>query len=78
MALNGLQKLRQILINDKHFNPARFNNVIACDVFKSLQNYMDISKEDLMSRVDIDADGNIVFKLKVKCKRIKLIGILNN
>ena len=74
----GLARLKQVLINDKHFNPAKFNEVLASDIFKVLQNYMEIQKDDILSRIDFDAEGNYVFRCKVKCNKIKVIGILNN
>ncbi|MBO5102476.1 MAG: hypothetical protein J6C13_00105 [Clostridia bacterium] len=74
----GLQKLKQVLINDKHFNPTRFNELLTSDIFRVLQNYMEISKDELLSRIDIDAEGNYVFKCKVKCRRLKIVGLLNN
>ena len=78
MEPRGLARLKQILINDKHFNPVKFNEVLASDVFKTLQNYMEITKEDILSRLDIDAEGNYVFRCKVKCNRLKIMGILNS
>lgn len=73
----GLAKLKQVLINDKHFNPERLNDVVSSDIFKLLQNYMEIDNSDMMSRIDLDEQGNYVLRCKVKCKRLKIMGLLS-
>ncbi|MBQ7977068.1 MAG: hypothetical protein IJ301_00495 [Clostridia bacterium] len=73
----GISKLKQVLINDKHFNPERLNEVVSSDIFKILQNYMEINREDMLARIDIDEQGNYVLRCKVKCKRLKIMGLLS-
>ena len=73
----GLTKLKQVLINDKHFNPERLNDVVSSDIFKLLQNYMEIDNSDMMSRIDLAEQGNYVLRCKVKCKRLKIMGLLS-
>ncbi len=73
----GLDKLRQVLINDKHFNPERLQEVLTCDIYKVLQNYMDLNKNDMLTRLDIDENGNYVLRCKVMCKRLKIMGLLS-
>ena len=73
----GLAKLKQVLINDKHFNPERLNDVLSSDIFKLLQNYMEIDNSDMMSRIDLDEQGNYVLRCKVKCKRLRIMGLLS-
>ena len=73
----GLAKLKQVLINDKHFNPERLNDVVSSDIFKLLQNYMEIDNSDMMSRIDLDEQGNYVLRCKVKCKRLRIMGLLS-
>ena len=73
----GLTKLKQVLINDKHFNPERLNDVVSSDIFKLLQNYMEIDNSDMMSRIDLDEQGTYVLRCKVKCKRLKIMGLLS-
>ena len=73
----GLAKLKQVLINDKHFNPERLNDVVSSDIFKLLQNYMEIDNGDMMSRIDLDEQGNYVLRCKVKCKRLRIMGLLS-
>ncbi len=73
----GLMRLKQVLINDKHINPERLNDVVSSDIFKVLQNYMDITKDDLLTRIDLDEQGDYVLRCKVKCKRLKIMGLLS-
>ena len=64
--IRGISKLKQVLINDKHFNPERLNEVITGDLYKILQNYMEINRDDMLARIDIDDEGNYVLRCKVK------------
>ena len=73
----GVEKLKQVLINDKHFNPERLNDVLSCDSYKVLKNYMDVDKDDMLTRLDLDENGNYVLRCKVKCKRLKIMGLLS-
>ena len=75
--IRGISKLKQVLINDKHFNPERLNEVITGDLYKILQNYMEINRDDMLARIDIDDEGNYVLRCKVKCKRLKIMGLLS-
>lgn len=75
--IRGISKLKQVLINDKHFNPERLNEVISGDLYKILQNYMEINRDDMLARIDIDDEGNYVLRCKVKCKRLKIMGLLS-
>jgi len=72
----GIEKLQKVLINDKHFQPARLNDVVRSEIFKCLSNYMEISPEDILTNISIDADGQYVLRCKVSCKRLKIMGIL--
>ena len=73
----GLGRLKQVLINDKHFCPDRLNDVVSSDIFKVLSNYMDRDSADLLSKISIDEQGNYVLRFKVKCKRLKIMGLLS-
>lgn len=73
----GVEKLKQVLINDKHFNPERLNEVLSCDIYKVLKNYMELDKDDMLTRIDIDESGNYILRCKVKCKRLKIMGLLS-
>ncbi len=73
----GVQRLKQVLINDKHYNPDRLNDVLSSDIFKLLSNYMDITNADMLSKITIDEQGNYVLRCKVVCKRLKIMGLLS-
>lgn len=72
----GIEKLKKVLINDKHQSPTRVNEILKSDVFAVLQNYMDISENDIISKIDLDQNGNYIFRCKAKATRLKTFGIL--
>lgn len=72
----GVEKLKQVLINDKHVNSDRLNQLLTSEVYKVLLNYLDIYKEDIMSKISLE-NGKVVFRLKVSCNQIKIVGMLN-
>lgn len=76
--MRGIDKLQKVLINDKHFQPARFNDIVRSDIFKCLSNYMEISPENILTDISIDENGQYVLRCKVICKRLKIMGILPN
>lgn len=75
--MNNLNRLNQILINDKHFDPTKFNELLNVEVYKTLSNFMDITRQDVLTKIEIDKEGNYIFKCKTKCNRLKIIGLLN-
>ena len=50
----GIEKLKKILINDKHFHPSFFADLIRSEMFKSLSNYMELSPDDVLVNISID------------------------
>ena len=38
---------------------------------------MDVDKDDMLTRLDLDENGNYVLRCKVKCKRLKIMGLLS-
>ena len=74
--LRGISKLKQVLINDKHFNPMRLNDILKSEIYNVLKNYMEITKDDIIIKIDIEADGTYVLRCKAKCSRIKILGII--
>ncbi len=73
----GVERLRQVLINDKHFDTDRLNDVVSSDIFKALSNYMDITHDDMLLRIDLDEQGDYVLRCKVKARRLKIMGFLS-
>jgi len=76
--MRGIDKLQKVLINDKHFQPARLNDIVRSDIFKCLSNYMEISPENILTDISVDETGQYVLRCKVSCKRLKIMGILPN
>ena len=72
----GLEKLKKVLINDKHFNPSRLNEILKSDLFNLLKDYMEISNDDIITKLEIDEDGDYIFRCKVRTKRLKMLGIM--
>lgn len=69
-------RLMQVLISEKRFDSQKINNVLAGDIFRVLQNYMDIERDDVHTKLDLESDGCYVLRCKVKAKRIKIFGIM--
>ena len=69
-------KLMQVLISEKRFDAQKINNVLAGDIYKTLQNYMDITREDVKTRLELDENGCYVLRCKVVAKRIKIFGVV--
>lgn len=74
--LRGVDKLKKILVNDKHFSPTRLNEVIKSGIYKVLDNFMEITPQDILTNLTLEEDGDYVLRCKVRCKRIKVMGIL--
>ncbi len=75
--MSKLTRLNQILINDKFFNPAKLNELLNVEIYKTLSNFMELRREDVATRIDIDEGGNYVLRCKVSSKRLKVVGIIN-
>ncbi|MBQ7602879.1 MAG: hypothetical protein IJU58_01880 [Clostridia bacterium] len=69
-------KLVQMLISQKRFDTQKINSVLAADIYKVLQNYMDIDRTDVKTRLDLDENGCYVLRCKVISKRIKIFGVI--
>ena len=72
----GLEKLKKILINDKHFNPSRLNEILKSDLFNLLKDYMEINNNDIITKLEIDENGDYIFRCKVRTNRLKMLGIM--
>ena len=70
------ERLRKVLIADKHFNPESVKRVISSDLYMLLSNYAEIKPENLEFDIEITDDGDYIFNLKAKCNRLKIFGAL--
>lgn len=67
--------MRQVLINDKRFEPERLRDILQNDLYSVLSNYLEIAPRDVLSRIDIE-NGEYVLRCKVRARRIKIMGIV--
>lgn len=72
----GIEKLQKVLINDKHFQPARFNELMRSEIFKCLSGYMEITPENILTNLSVEDNGEYVLRCKIKSKRLKIMGLL--
>ena len=72
----GIEKLKKVLVSDKHLNPSLINEVLKSDVYNLLLNYMELSESDIITKIEIDEKGDYIFRCKAKATRLKTIGIL--
>ncbi len=70
------ERLRKVLIADKHFNPENVKRVITSDVFMLLNNYAEIKPENLELDIEITDNGDYVFNIEARCSRLKIFGSL--
>lgn len=69
-------RLRKVLISDKHFNPEYIKKVIKSDIFYLLKNYAEIQPEDLTVNIDVTKNGEYDFVIKARVNRLKIFGSL--
>ncbi|MBQ0017451.1 MAG: cell division topological specificity factor MinE [Clostridiales bacterium] len=69
-------RLRQVLIADKHFNPERIKEVIKSDMYNVLKNYAEISPDDVFIDIELNSSGMYHFKFDAIMKRLKIFGSL--
>ena len=69
-------KLMQVLISEKRFDPQKIDRVLESDLYKVIKNYMDIDREDIRTQLVLEDDGCYVLRCKVRARRIKIFGVL--
>jgi len=75
-ASENINRLKRVLIADKHFNPENIKRVIRSDVYNLLKNYADIMPEDVFLDIEITGGGEYEITIKAECKRLKIFGAL--
>lgn len=75
-ASENVNRLKRVLIADKHFNPESIKRVIKSDEYNMLKNYADILPEDIFLDIDITNSGEYEITVKAHCKRLKIFGAL--
>lgn len=70
----GVDRLKKVLISDKHFNPERIKEVIKSDVLYILKNYTDVEADNLNFEINVDKEGGYKIEINATCKRLKVLG----
>jgi septum formation topological specificity factor MinE len=70
----GVDRLKKVLISDKHFNPERIKEVIKSDILYILKNYTDVEADDLNFEIDVNEEGGYKINIDANCTRLKVLG----
>ena len=70
------ERLKKVLIADKHFNPERIKQVIKSDIYNILRDYFELTSDDIFVNLDITKDGQYHLILDATSNRIKIFGAL--
>ena len=68
------ERLKNILISDKHFNPDFIVKVLRSDTKEMLANYMDIIPQNIEVSIFVDEKGIYNLKITAKSDRLKIFG----
>jgi len=70
----GVERLKKVLISDKHFNPERIEEVMKSDILGILQNYTDLKGENLNFNIEVNKFGGYHITVDATCTRLKVLG----
>lgn len=73
----SINRIKNILKQDKERLPAPMLNMIKSDVYFALNGYFNIAPEDIDLRYFIDNEGFYALNIGIRCGRIKKINFLN-
>ena len=76
IAKQSEERLKRVLIADKHFNPEYLKKIVSSDLYVLLNNYAEIRPEDLNFDVSVSKDGDYIFSFKAKSGRLKIFASL--
>ena len=72
----NLERLQNVLISDKQFNPKKLEGIVKSDAYNMLSNYCVLDADDLSVSVEFQKDGNYEFRIVAKSRRLKIFGSL--
>ena len=72
--MNIDERLKNVLISDKHFDTKELINVLKTDLYELIFNYFDISPQDIDLNLTTDDIGSYILKFEVKSDRVKIFG----
>lgn len=70
------ERLKYVLIADKHFNPDRIKQVIKSDIYYVLLNYAHLKSDDIFVDIEITPSGAYHFKIDAISQNLKIFGSL--
>lgn len=70
------QRLKHVLIADKHFNPEQIKKVIKSDIFHVLKNYAELDSDKIYVDIQITSSGSYHFKIDAESDNLKIFGAL--
>ena len=70
------ERLKHVLIADKHFNPERIKQVIKSDIYHVLLNYAHIKGDDIYVDIEITQSGSYHIKVDAISPNLKIFGAL--
>lgn len=73
---SNYERLKNVLISDKHFNPEKIKEVVKSDMVSVLSSYADVNTDSLVFDIIVDDEGTYFIKLECFAKRLKIFGHL--
>ncbi len=77
LAQKSILRIKDMLRRDKENIPAPLISLIKNDLYSVLNNYLDISPEDIILKYYIDEDNLYNFEVSLKTNRVKKVNFLN-
>ena len=72
----AIERINKVLISDKYINPDNILTVIKSDIINIAYNYLDFDKENIITKLEINNNGEYELMFKITAKRLKCVGIL--
>lgn len=72
--MNLDERIKNMLISDKHFDTKDMIKVIRSDMYVLLSNYLEISPQDIFVNIKVNDYGEYELRLDVKTERLKIFG----
>ena len=72
--MNIDERIKNMLISDKHFDTKDMIKVIRNDMYVLLNNYLEISPQDILVTIKVNEYGEYELRVDVKTERLKIFG----
>ncbi|MBR1925492.1 MAG: cell division topological specificity factor MinE [Clostridia bacterium] len=70
------KRLKSVLVGGKEFYKKDLNEILKSEVFKCASEYLEIYQDNIKTNLEINENGEYVFRCKICAKRLKLVGLL--